>query len=796
VCDKDGRPCLQRRITVQEKKTMRRSLWILILAFVTFAASGTDTWKSPLSVKERQIEQGIEKRHNILGLYPSMVEIPRDSETIDITTTNPFADIQHAVCWTSNYLAGLSYKYAFLKAHGAMPGDLEAARIRADEVFEAVYRCQLVTGVRGLQARGYFLGHGPTYAERTRSDKLPFWRQGTVDGQAFRWVGDPSHHNYSDAIHGLGQYYTLAAEGAQKDRARECIDALVGYWVDNDLKIAEYDRTRPEVPILGLTDGKILNTRVFMAIAGAKVAHHATGNDKYRQVYDRLIEQYGVRALKEFKTGKGFDDAEHVFCHLDLLFRIEEAPELLAAFRKVADGLWENHKGDAQSLFTYIYYAIAPDAPEKEQRLKDALFSLQTFPTDMTVRPQMNSLNPERKPPYPTYLAAWDNEYIWKGSLLRADGWQSRTVVDIAVSPEDPMVLYAVGEEGGLYQSRDGAASWQNWIPIDQNLHRPVRAVEVGQRSRIIYVVCDDGFYLTTTGGERWNKMPVPEDGGRPVDLMVDPKNMNVLYAIASQGVYRSRDFGEEFLGQSWELLTEGLPLSQETRFFIAPGDPGRIYALVENTLFTRKMENAAWERGTGFGLGEYAERYTWLAVDPTNPDHILAGVKSTFGQMGAFSILQESTDAGQTWSNDFKAIFEVLSKAGFKGLMSLAVMSELNHLAISPKNPSCMFAAGSRGVMKSEDGGKHWTPSQEGMAIPVVRSLFVSRNSEWIFAGTPGGLYISEDGGRTWRDGNLLLQFEKNTRRELGGAAFIDAYWRARYYGLIDEETANREME
>ena len=34
--------------------------------------------------------------------------------------------------------------------------------------------------------------------------------------------------------------------------------------------------------------------------------------------------------------------------------------------------------------------------------------------------------------------------------------------------------------------------------------------------------------------------------------------------------------------------------------------------------------------------------------------------------------------------------------------------------------------------------------------------------------------------------------QFDKNTRRELGGASFVDAYWRARYYGFIDEETAN----
>ena len=81
-----------------------------------------DSWKAPLAEKAETIEQGIQKRHNILGLYPSMVDIPRDGGPADKTTTNPFADIQHAVCWTSDYLAGLSYRYAFLEKSGAPRG--------------------------------------------------------------------------------------------------------------------------------------------------------------------------------------------------------------------------------------------------------------------------------------------------------------------------------------------------------------------------------------------------------------------------------------------------------------------------------------------------------------------------------------------------------------------------------------------------------------------------------------------------------------------------------------------------
>ncbi len=772
-----------------------------------------ETWKLPLTEKAEIIEDGIQKRHNILGLYPSMVEIPFDSDTIDITTRNPMADVQHSVCWTANYLAGLSYRYAYLKKSNAEPKQLEIARKRADDVFEAVYRCQRITGVRGLQARGYFVGRGESYAERRGSTKLPYWRQGEVDGKPFRWVGDPSHHNYSDSIHGLGQYYTLAAEGEQKVRAREAIDALVSYWVDNDLKIAKYDTSLPEVPILGLTDGKTLNTRVMMAIAGAKVAHYATGKEKFKKVYDQLVDQYGVRNLKVFNTGKGFDDAEHVFCHLDLLFRIEVDTALLQAFRKVADGLWKHHKDDAQSLFTYIYYAIAPDAPEKEKagflggkvgvsrakrgkgrHLREALFTLQTFPTDMTIKPRMNSLNPELKPPYPTYLAAWDNEYIWKANVLRPDGWHSRIVVDVAVSPEDAMMIFAVGEEGGLYQSRDGANTWQNWRPIDQNLHSPVRRVVVGEKSRILMTVCDDGFYLTTSAGNSWRKMPVPLHNEKPVDITIPPEDFNTIYAITNQHVYRSRDYGDEYFGQSWEKLTAELPPLRSPKFVVAHGSPSRLYAVSENRIFTRRLNEEGWTRGSNFGIGEYAEIYPWLVVAPNNPEQIWVGFKVSYGELGPLSILQESQDAGKTWSNGMGEIWKVLSDKGLLGVMQLGVRTELNHLVADAKESGKFYAAAGRGVVT---GSKtHWKKSEGGFNIPLVRSIFISRYSDWVFAGTPGGLYVSKDGGETWQDGNLWLQFDKNTRRELGGASFIDAYWRARYYGFIDDETANKPFE
>ena len=92
---------------------------------------------------------------------------------------------------------------------------------------------------------------------------------------------------------------------------------------------------------------------------------------------------------------------------------------------------------------------FAPEAEGRDRALSEALFSLQTWPTDTTLKPAMCSLDPKLKPPYPVYAAAWDNEYIWKGNLLQPDGWLSRIVVDVAVPEEDPVVIYAIDQSGG-----------------------------------------------------------------------------------------------------------------------------------------------------------------------------------------------------------------------------------------------------------------------------------------------------------------------------------------------------------
>ncbi len=667
----------------------------ICLVALSAAAEPDESWRLPLAQKEKILEENIVARHNILGLYPSQVEVPLDGSPVD-TSTRGLANIAHSVCWTSNYLVGASFRYAYLKKTGAPEVEVAKALARADELFESIYRCQLVTGVRGLQSRGYVIGHGESYEEREGVDTSDEWHQGEGEYKDLRWRGSPSHHNYSASTRGICYYYDLAAQGEQKERARDAIANLVNRWVDNDLWIPHLDTTK-KTPILGWGRLNRLNTRILMAIAGAKYAHHVTGEQKFKDTYDELIERFNVRGMTEFRTGKNHDDGEHCFGHLENLFRIEKDPELLAAYHIVADAMWRNHKDDAQSMFTYIYMGNTPDAPGREKALKEALYSLQTWPTDMTLQPRMSSLDPSLKAPYPMYAASWDNEYIWKGSLLRPDGWTSRIVVDVAVPKEDPMVIFAV-EGGDVYQSRDGAATAAQWFPVDEGLYTAnARKIDAGLRIRMVSAICDDGPYLSTNGGLVWRRLTLPEKAGTVVELRFDAEENDVIYAITDKKVYRStgrsvraqsrrRGGRTKMLGDEWEVFKGKLPTVKKVSVF---------------------------------------------AEDETQP-------------------------------------------------------------AVDPRNSSIMYkAGGTKGVLKSTDRGRTWTANTKGLDIPLVQTVIVPPNTDWIFAGTPAGLFISKDAGTTWEDGHLVLQFEKNTRRELGGAAFVDAYWRGRYYGFIDDATA-----
>jgi len=750
---------------------------------------GEDNWRVPLREKAEIFERNLLRNHWIDGLYPSIVELPLDGGPVDQSTTG-YSNVVHSVCWTANYLAGQAYRFAFTKD--------ERVRRHAGRVLGAMIRCLEITGVRGLQARGYLRGHGESYEEREGSTNADAWHQGKGKYANLRWRGNPSHHNYSDAIHGYAAYYDLAANEEQKKRIRRAVRDLVGYWAFNNGLIRKLDGSI-STHILGLTDGRTPNLRTIMAAAGLKAAHHITGEKAFEEEYEKLVEQFNFRGWERFpqrmRRRYGHDDAEHVFGHLDNLFRQEKDPELLGFYRKVLDALWENHRHDRQSLFTYIYLSLTPEYAERERALKEALWTLHTWPINRVFRPRMNSIRRDIKivdgrasKPLPMYESPWDNEYQWKGSLYLLDGYLSRSVISLAVPLEDPMVIYAADERGDVYRSIDGGGTWRQTA---QSLCQKVRFLAASRRIRFLFAGSDEGFYLSKTAGATWSKMPLPEDSGRPMGLVSDRENENILYAITDRGVFRSIDHGEAWLGSRWDCVTSELPPSHDGFYAVSATDPPAVYAILDGRAYF-KLGDEGWRRGGLTTIPEYGRSLHQLLPDPFDPMKVYTATSVSYESL-SLNLVFRSADGGRTWNNDLPRLFKRYVARYEAGLdLSRELRGELHGL--TALGGDAILAATSLGVFRSTDGGENWAQSNRGLNIPIARSVFSSPASDRVFVGTPGGLYQSTDGGRTWQDANLILIFRSNIPREVGSAGFLDAYWMGRYHDFITEEEAEED--
>ncbi len=97
------------------------------------------------------------------------------------------------------------------------------------------------------------------------------------------------------------------------------------------------------------------------------------------------------------------------------------------------------------------------------------------------------------------------------------------------------------GTSAGLYESRDGGATWRpgggGQINVD------VSALAFLDRRGQTIIAADNTFggaYLSRDGGSHWQKVQQDGFGARVRSIAQDPSNRSLLYlGTASDGVYR-----------------------------------------------------------------------------------------------------------------------------------------------------------------------------------------------------------------------------------------------------------------
>lgn len=286
------------------------------------------------------------------------------------------------------------------------------------------------------------------------------------------------------------------------------------------------------------------------------------------------------------------------------------------------------------------------------------------------------AVNPQRTKEY--YVATASGG-VWKtingGATYEPlfDSQGSYSIGCVTIDPGNPSVVWVGSGENnnqrsvaygdGVYKSEDGGKSWQN-MGLKTSEHISKVIVDPGNSS-VVYVAAvgplwkeggERGVYKTMDGGKTWTPSLTIDQHTGIIDMVMDPRDPNVLYAAAQQrrrhvftyigggpgsGIYKTTDGG-----QTWNKINKGLPDVDLGRIGLAisPADPEVIYAIVEAALdkggfYRSTNRGASWEkRGSYSTSGNY---YQEIIADPVDPDKVFA--------MDVW--FRVSTDGGKTFS-------------------------------------------------------------------------------------------------------------------------------------------------
>jgi photosystem II stability/assembly factor-like uncharacterized protein len=299
------------------------------------------------------------------------------------------------------------------------------------------------------------------------------------------------------------------------------------------------------------------------------------------------------------------------------------------------------------------------------------------------------------------------------------DNQSTYSIGSIAMDPSNPHTIWVgTGENvggrhvafgDGIFVSHDDGKSWKN-MGLKNSEHLSTIIVHP-ENSNVVWVASQGplwskggqrGVYMTTDGGKTWNRTLGDDEWVGATDIVIDPRNPDVLYAATWQrhrtvaallgggpgsGLHKSTDGG-----LTWKPLKKGIP---------------------------------------GSNLGK-----TGLAISPFNPDVIYAAIETDRKTGGIYM----SSNRGESWTKQSNTV------SGGTG------PHYYQELYASPHHEGKLFLMNNY-VMISDDHGKTFSRMNErNKHVDSHAMAFKASDPNYLLFGTDGGLYESFDLTKSWK--------------------------------------------
>lgn len=293
-----------------------------------------------------------------------------------------------------------------------------------------------------------------------------------------------------------------------------------------------------------------------------------------------------------------------------------------------------------------------------------------------------------------------------------------------------------IGFGDGVYVSHDSGKTWEH-RGLEKSEHLSKILIDP-RDSNVVFAASqgplwspggERGLYRSTDGGKEWNLVLSKGEYTGVTDVVMDPKNPDVMYAATHQrhrnvwaiincgpetGIHKSVDGGK-----TWFELKKGLPGGDMGKISlqVSPQKSNVVYATIElpgrkGGFFRSENSGASWTKTSDFvsgGTGPHYYQELW--VDPHRYGVLYQANNS----------LVRSTDDGKTWEN---------IEGRYKHVDNHAV-------AFHPTDPDFVLVGCDGGLYRSYDFCKTWLFCPN---LPLTQFYKVSVDYDYPFYNIAGG--------------------------------------------------------